>query len=253
MNRKRIGHDWEFGFNKTVVVVFEDKEVAVRRREDDRWFAFSKHCPHQGADLSEVEVVDGTLRCPWHGLCFDTSTGNNLTNECNPIEVFDLVIISGEVFLSEVTAEQSLVKTYLCHYGWDKRTGRFTTNDNTTLAKGDQCIGRTPRGLECLTIINESASTSPGIETGTITSTNHAENVNHDELRLTLTTHLENAFREQRLDTEILHIEVLIDKQVIVHYIGAEQQALGPLCVATSHQLGLSISFCRAEFNSGRI
>ena len=253
MNRKRIGHDWEFGFNEPVVVLFSDKEVAVRRLADGRWHAFSKNCPHQGADLSQVDIIDGTLKCPWHGLCFDTATGNNLTNECSPMDVFAISVVRGEVFLSEVASEETVVRTYLCRYGWDRRTGRFKSLEDVTYAKGDKCVGRTARGIERLTILNESSHTIPGNETGTITGTYHPEHHHHEDLRLKLTTHLENTFQAQQLDTEILHIEVLIDQQVIVHYIGFDQKALGPLCVSTSHQLGISISFCRAEFGNGGI
>ena len=169
------------------------------------------------------------------------------------MDVFAISVVRGEVFLSEVASEETLVRTYLCRYGWDRRTGRFKSLEDVTYAEGDKCVGRTARGIECLTILNESTTTIPGKETGTITGTYHSENNNHEELRLKLIPHLENTFQEQQLDTEILHVEVLIDQQVIVHYIGTDQKALGPLCVSTSHQLGILISFCRAEFGDGRI
>jgi hypothetical protein len=40
---------------------------AVGNRGDDRWFAVSRRCRHQLADLSEGSVdADGCLVCPWH-------------------------------------------------------------------------------------------------------------------------------------------------------------------------------------------
>ncbi len=40
-------------------------------------------CPHHGFDLKQAPVIDGVVKCPLHGLCFDIKTGDNipLTNE----------------------------------------------------------------------------------------------------------------------------------------------------------------------------
>lgn len=40
--------------------------------------AFSAKCPHIGLSLAKGTVVDGTIRCPWHGSRFDIATGANL-------------------------------------------------------------------------------------------------------------------------------------------------------------------------------
>lgn len=38
--------------------------------------AFSTVCPHLLGPLGDAPVVDGQVRCPWHGYCFDVRTGN---------------------------------------------------------------------------------------------------------------------------------------------------------------------------------
>lgn len=38
-------------------------------------------CPHRGYDLSQVEVKDGKITCPLHGLQFDAKTGKLITFE----------------------------------------------------------------------------------------------------------------------------------------------------------------------------
>ena len=54
-----------------------DWAVGNRRdRGDDRYFAVSRRCRHQLADLSEGSVdADGCLVCPWHQSRYDVRTG----------------------------------------------------------------------------------------------------------------------------------------------------------------------------------
>ena len=43
---------------------------------DDRYFAVSRHCRHQLADLSAGSIdADGCLVCPWHQSRYDVRTG----------------------------------------------------------------------------------------------------------------------------------------------------------------------------------
>jgi nitrite reductase/ring-hydroxylating ferredoxin subunit len=49
---------------------------AVGNRGDDRWFAVSRRCRHQLADLAEGTIdADGCLVCPWHRSRYDVRTG----------------------------------------------------------------------------------------------------------------------------------------------------------------------------------
>ncbi len=49
---------------------------AVGNRRDDRYFAVSRRCRHQLADLSEGSIDgDGCLVCPWHQSRYDVRTG----------------------------------------------------------------------------------------------------------------------------------------------------------------------------------
>jgi nitrite reductase/ring-hydroxylating ferredoxin subunit len=47
-----------------------------RAEGEDRYFAVSRRCRHQLADLSEGTVdADGCLVCPWHQSRYDVRTG----------------------------------------------------------------------------------------------------------------------------------------------------------------------------------
>ena len=49
---------------------------AVGNRGDERYFAVSRRCRHQLADLAKGSLdADGCLVCPWHQSKYDVSTG----------------------------------------------------------------------------------------------------------------------------------------------------------------------------------
>ena len=49
---------------------------SVGNRGEDRYFAVSRRCRHQLADLSEGSIdADGCLVCPWHQSRYDVRTG----------------------------------------------------------------------------------------------------------------------------------------------------------------------------------
>ena len=48
------------------------RQMALFRSDlDGRIHALEAFCPHLGANLADGRVVDGTLRCPFHGWCLD--------------------------------------------------------------------------------------------------------------------------------------------------------------------------------------
>ena len=51
-----------------------DVDVVVGRHQG-KVFALAERCAHQGGPLSEGELKDGTLTCPWHGSTFCVDSG----------------------------------------------------------------------------------------------------------------------------------------------------------------------------------
>lgn len=48
---------------------------------DQRLSAYRNECAHQGMPLNDavLDVSNGTLTCPWHGFCFDATSGECLS------------------------------------------------------------------------------------------------------------------------------------------------------------------------------
>jgi nitrite reductase (NADH) small subunit len=60
------------GGSKTVEVA--NRLVAVFQHKGS-YFAIDDVCPHMGASLSEGDVEDGIVTCPWHGWRFRLADG----------------------------------------------------------------------------------------------------------------------------------------------------------------------------------
>ncbi len=56
------------------VVVISGERLAVFRH-DDKLFAMSNVCRHQGGPLGEGKIIDGCVTCPWHGWQYRAEDG----------------------------------------------------------------------------------------------------------------------------------------------------------------------------------
>ncbi|MGV1009401.1 MAG: DUF5914 domain-containing protein [Dermatophilaceae bacterium] len=63
-----VGASTQLGTDTSLVRTVAGVEVVLWRGADGRLKAGPGACPHLGAQLSDCEVVDGTLLCRWHGL-----------------------------------------------------------------------------------------------------------------------------------------------------------------------------------------
>ncbi len=67
------------------------------------FYAIDDACPHQGASLSEGEVVRGcVVICPWHGWEFDVTNGKLLTPPGTLNTTTYRVVVEGDDVLVEL-------------------------------------------------------------------------------------------------------------------------------------------------------
>ena len=80
-------------------VVLEDStEIAVYRIGESA-YAVSNICPHQGGPLSEGQIVDGCITCPWHGYQFRPGTGASPPPYTECIPTYPVRIEQNRVFV----------------------------------------------------------------------------------------------------------------------------------------------------------
>ncbi|WP_298819036.1 NifU family protein [Chloroflexus sp.] len=67
----------------------------------NRLSAYRNACAHQGRPLDGgiLDVTAGTLTCPWHGFCFDVTSGECLTAPQAQLEPFPLRVVDGVIWV----------------------------------------------------------------------------------------------------------------------------------------------------------
>jgi Fe-S cluster biogenesis protein NfuA/nitrite reductase/ring-hydroxylating ferredoxin subunit len=66
-----------------------------------RLSAYRNECAHEGLPLDNavLDIDNGTLTCPWHGFCYDATSGECLSAPGAQLEQVPLRIDSGEVWV----------------------------------------------------------------------------------------------------------------------------------------------------------
>jgi nitrite reductase/ring-hydroxylating ferredoxin subunit/Fe-S cluster biogenesis protein NfuA len=68
---------------------------------DHRLTAYRNECAHEALPLDNavLDVAGGTLTCPWHGFCYDATSGECLTAPGAQLEQFPLRVDKGDVWV----------------------------------------------------------------------------------------------------------------------------------------------------------
>ncbi|MEL6149287.1 MAG: NifU family protein, partial [Chloroflexota bacterium] len=79
----------------------EDHDGVVIIRIGDQLQAYRNACAHQGLpiDGGMLDTMNGTITCPWHGFCFDATSGECLTAPQAQLEPFLLRVEDGRIFV----------------------------------------------------------------------------------------------------------------------------------------------------------
>jgi nitrite reductase/ring-hydroxylating ferredoxin subunit len=85
------------------VELADGRALAVYRLEDG-FFATDDLCTHGNAQLSEGEIEDGQIVCPYHLGAFDIRTGEASAAPCHiPLRTYRVSEVDGELFVDGET------------------------------------------------------------------------------------------------------------------------------------------------------
>ena len=68
---------------------------------EQRLTAYRNECAHEALPLDNamLDVSNGTLTCPWHGFCYDATSGECLTAPGAQLEQLPLRVDKGDVWV----------------------------------------------------------------------------------------------------------------------------------------------------------
>lgn len=103
------GEDGRRSFAADALAVGEVRVIDARtcagKLPDGSIVAYSRFCPHEGADLAAGHIrSDSRIMCPWHNLTFDPATGASPCESLAKLRTRTLEIRDGRVLLPEVEA-----------------------------------------------------------------------------------------------------------------------------------------------------
>ena len=83
------------------VVVEVGRAPVMLYRAGGQVYAVEDWCPHAGGPLSEGEIADCVVTCPWHGSQFDVRDGAPLTGPAaTPLRTFDVREKGGRILIT---------------------------------------------------------------------------------------------------------------------------------------------------------
>ncbi|WP_405455392.1 Rieske (2Fe-2S) protein [Streptomyces sp. NBC_00101] len=93
-----VGAVADFPVGEPVRRFVDNVPVVLVREQGGQLHALADMCSHLGGPLSDGEVEDGCVRCPWHGSVFRLSDGWNVQGPATaPQPAFDTRIVDGRV------------------------------------------------------------------------------------------------------------------------------------------------------------
>jgi len=89
--------DIQAGQGKAVMA--GDREVALFNK-DGQFYAIDNVCPHAGGPLSEGDVTESVVTCPWHGWRFDFCTGGSPMNPAAKVCKFEVKVEGNDILVA---------------------------------------------------------------------------------------------------------------------------------------------------------
>ncbi|XP_044286536.1 apoptosis-inducing factor 3-like [Varanus komodoensis] len=196
-------------------------------RDHLRFLAVGSRCPHAGAPLCKGYFKGGRLRCPWHGACFSTETGDieeYPTLDCLP--AFQVAVKDGQVY---VTADKQDLESGRRVKPMSKRC---QLNPQTVLL-----LGAGPAALTCAETLRQEGFT------GRVILATAEEHLPYDRTKLSkeMDAKAERLYLRPRSFLDAFGIEVWMRKEVVsldtpgktAHFRDGTCQAYDQLLIAT--------------------
>lgn len=134
--------EMKIGEMRNVAVPGQKQQVLLGKGYDGKYFAMGTACSHYGALLKNGVLGDNRIRCPWHGACFNTKTGDIEEYPCvDAVHVFQVVTENETVVISGEAKNVDNQKRTLPMCKRNRSSGN--DDSNTVVIVGGGCAGLT--------------------------------------------------------------------------------------------------------------
>ena len=80
--------------------VSRNGDIVAIARQGDKVYAFQEFCTHRYGPLSEGELQDHQVICPWHRSCFDIRTGKVVEGPAKvDLKTYEAAIRGGKILI----------------------------------------------------------------------------------------------------------------------------------------------------------
>ncbi len=80
------------------LVETESKRIALFK-VDGKFYAVDEVCPHRGGPLSEGDIEDCEVVCPWHGWRFNLETGISPVNTSVKVDTYAVKVEGADILI----------------------------------------------------------------------------------------------------------------------------------------------------------
>ena len=78
MEKTKVADTTDIGVGRMKLCEVAGRMILVVHAQNGEWSALDEMCPHRGGPLSEGQLDQNILTCPWHKAQFDVATGKAL-------------------------------------------------------------------------------------------------------------------------------------------------------------------------------
>lgn len=103
MDRFNVGKISDFAPDAMTSVQAGEQEILLIQ-QGGVFYALPNQCTHAKFPLDDGELLDGKVKCKYHGATYDLETGKPTMPAIKKIRLFDVEVENGEVFVTVQTA-----------------------------------------------------------------------------------------------------------------------------------------------------